>query len=126
MVCFCYRRRSVALPRLSADGKFIRRLATGCYQELYDVPNPTAEAQTPVEIGKTNILGQRRRIDRQRELIAGLERDGSPDLVADAVRILGEMQQALAQMEAHHAAAQEQPPEASVDEPNSAKVEPLR
>jgi hypothetical protein len=126
MVCFCYRRRSVALPRLSADGKFIRRLATGCYQELYDMPNPTAEAQTPVEIGKTNILDQRRRIDRQRELIAGLERDGSPDLVADAVRILGEMEQALAQMEAHHAAAQEQPPEASVDEPNSAKVEPLR
>ena len=126
MVCFCYRRRSAALPRLSADGKFIRRLATGCYQELYDMPNPTAEAQTPVEIGKTNILDQRRRIDRQRELIAGLERDGSPDLVADAVRILGEMEQALAQMEAHHAAAQEQPPEASVDEPNSAKVEPLR
>ena len=126
MVCFCYRRRSVALPRLSADGKFIRRLATGCYQELYDMPNPTAEAQTPVEIGKTNILDQRRRIDRQRELIARLERDGSPDLVADAVRILGEMEQALAQMEAHHAAAQEQPPEASVDEPNSAKVEPLR
>ena len=85
MVCFCYRRRSVALPRLSADGKFIRRLATGCYQELYDMPNPTAEAQTPVEIGKTNILDQRRRIDRQRELIAGLERNGSPDLVADAV-----------------------------------------
>jgi hypothetical protein len=111
---------------LSADGKFIRRLATGCYQELYDMPSPTAEAQTPVEIGKTNILDQRRRIDRQRELIAGLERDGSPDLVADAVRILGEMEQALAQMEAHHAAAQEQTPEASVDEPNSAKVEPLR
>ena len=102
MVCFCYRRRSVALPRLSADGKFIRRLATGCYQELYDMPNPTAEAQTPVEIGKTNILDQRRRIDRQRELIAGLERNGSPDLVADAVRILGEMEQALAQMETHH------------------------
>ena len=32
---------------------------------------------------------------------------------------------ARAQMEAHHAAAQEQPPEASVDEPNPAKVEPL-
>jgi hypothetical protein len=53
------------------------------------------------------------------------ERDGSLDLVADAVRILGEMEQALAQMDAHHAAAQEQPPEASVDEPNPAKVEPL-
>jgi hypothetical protein len=84
------------------------------------MPNPAAEAQTPVEIGKTNILDQRRRIDRQRELIARLERDGSPDVVADAIRILAKMEQALAQMEAHHAAAQEQPPEASVE------VEPLR
>jgi hypothetical protein len=41
--------------------------------------NPAAEAQTPVEIGKTNILDRRRRIDRQRELIARLERDGSLD-----------------------------------------------
>ena len=56
------------------------------------------------------------------ELIARRERDGSPDLVADAVRILGEMEQALAQMEAHHAAAQEQPPKVSVDEPNPANV----
>jgi hypothetical protein len=46
--------------------------------------------------------------------------------VAEAVRILGEMEQALAQMEAHHAAAQEQPLEDSVDEPNLAKAEPLR
>ena len=33
MVCFCYRRRFVAPPRLNADGEFIRRTATGCYQE---------------------------------------------------------------------------------------------
>ena len=32
----------------------------------------------------------------------------------------------IAQMEAHHAAAQEQPLEDSVDEPNLAKAEPLR
>ena len=49
-----------------------------------------------------------------------------PDLVADEVRILGQMEQTLAQMEAHHAAAQDRPPQASVDEPNPAKVEPLR
>lgn len=70
------------------------------------------------------FLDQRRRIERQRELIARLESDGWE--VADAVRILGEMEQALAQMEAHHAAAQEQPLEDSVDEPNLAKAEPLR
>ena len=90
------------------------------------MPNSVAEAHTPVEIGKTNILDQRRRIERQRGLIARLESDGLPDSVAEAVRILGEMEQALAQMEAHHAAAQEQPLEDSVDEPNLAKVEPLR
>jgi hypothetical protein len=90
------------------------------------MPNPATETQTPVEIGKTNILNQRRRFERQRELIARIESDGSPDLIADAVRILGEMEQGLAQMEAHHAAAQGQPPEASVDELNPAMVEPLR
>ena len=37
------------------------------------MPNSTAEAQTSVEIGKTNILDQRRRIERQRGLIARLE-----------------------------------------------------
>ena len=92
---------------------------------MHDMSNPAAEAQTPVEIGKTNILHQRRRVERQRVLIARLERDGPPDLVT-AVRILGEMEQALARMEAHHAAAQERPPEASVDEPNPATVKPLR
>jgi hypothetical protein len=90
------------------------------------MPNSAADAQTPVEIGMTNILDQRRRIECQRELIARLERDGSPDLITDAVRILGEMEQALAAMEAHHAAAQERPPEASVDQPKPAKAEPLR
>ena len=90
------------------------------------MPNSVAEAHTPVEIGKTNILDQRRRIERQRGLIARLESDGSPNSVAEAVRILGEMEQAPAQMEAHHAAAQEQPLEDSVDEPSLAKVEPLR
>ena len=90
------------------------------------MPNSAAEAQTPIEIGKTNILDQRRRIERQRGLIARLESDGSPDSVAEAVRILGEMEQALARMEVHNAAAQERPPEASVDKPNPAKVEALR
>ena len=34
---------------------------------LYDMPNPAAEDQTPAEIGKTNILDQRQRIERQRD-----------------------------------------------------------
>jgi hypothetical protein len=66
--------------------------------------HPAAETQRPVEIGSANILDQRRRIEGQRALITRLERDGSPDL-ADSIRVLGQMEQALTQMEAHHAAA---------------------
>ncbi len=53
-------------------------------------------AKKTVEIGKKQSLDQRLRIERQHELIARHERDGCPDLVADAVRILGEMDRALA------------------------------
>jgi hypothetical protein len=76
-------------------------------------PKPAAKTQTPVEIGRANILDQRRRVERQRDLIAKLERDGSHDLVAEPVRILGEMEQTLVQMGSYHDATKEQPPEAS-------------
>jgi hypothetical protein len=69
--------------------------------------NSVSAAETTVEISKKNILDQRLRIERQRVLIPRLERDGSFDLVDDAVRVLGEMERVLAQMEAHYAAAQE-------------------
>ena len=82
-----------------------------------------AAAKKTVEIGKKQILDQRLRIERQRHLIARHERDGHPDLVADAVRILGEMERVLAQMEAHYAAAQEHLVKATVDGPSLAKVE---
>jgi len=68
----------------------------------------SAEMQTPIEIGRANILNQRRRIEGQRDLIARFERDRTPDLVADPVRVLGQMEQALTQIEAHHSAAQDQ------------------
>jgi predicted ABC-class ATPase len=93
---------------------------------LYDTPNPAAESQTPAEIGKTNILDQRRRIERQRELMARLERDGSPDLVAEAVRdprrngTSARSDGGPSRRRAGAAAT------VSVDEPNSAKAEPLR
>jgi hypothetical protein len=85
--------------------------------------NSGAAAKTTVEIGKKKIIDQRLRIERQRALIARLERDGSPDLVADAVRVPGQIEQALALMEGHHAAAQGRPAEASADEPRPATVE---
>jgi hypothetical protein len=80
-------------------------------------------AKKTVEIGKKQILDQRLRIERQRHLIARNERDGYPDLVADAVRMLGEMERALARMEAHYAKAQEHLGRVSVGEPSLAKVE---
>jgi hypothetical protein len=55
------------------------------------------------------FFNQRRRIERQRERIASLERDGSPDLVIDQVRIFCEMEQMIGQMEVHHAAVPEEP-----------------
>jgi hypothetical protein len=66
---------------------------------------------------------QRLRIERQRHLIARHERDGYPDLVADAVRMLDEMERALARMEAHYAKAQEHLVQVAVDEPSLANVE---
>jgi hypothetical protein len=69
--------------------------------------NSVSAAETTVGISKKNILDQRLRIERQRALIPRLERDGSFDLVDDAVRVLGEMERVLAQMEAHCGAAQE-------------------
>ena len=80
-------------------------------------------AKRTVEVGKKQILDQRLRIERQLHLIARHERDGYPDLVADAVRILSEMELALARMEARYAKAQEHLTEVTVNDPSLAKVE---
>jgi hypothetical protein len=80
-------------------------------------------AKKTVEVGKKQILDQRLRIERQRGLIATHERDGYPHLVAEAVRLLGDMERALARMEAHYAKAQERLAEVTVDEPSLAQVE---
>jgi hypothetical protein len=80
-------------------------------------------AKKTVEVGKKQILDQCFQIERQLYLIARHERDGYPDLVTDAVRILGEMERALARMEAHYANAQEHLAQVTVDEPSLANVE---
>ena len=90
---------------------------------FYDMSDAAAAAKKTVEIGKRQILDQRLRIERQLHLIARHERDGYPDLVADAVRMLGEMERALARMEAHYAKAQEHLVQVAVDEPTLANVE---
>jgi hypothetical protein len=80
-------------------------------------------AKKTVEVGKKQILDQCLRIERQLRLIARHERDGYPDLVADAIRILAEMERALARMRAHHVKAQKHLADVTVDEPSLAKVE---
>jgi hypothetical protein len=68
--------------------------------------NSQAEAaKTALPVGKKQILDQQLRIDRQRELMAKLERDGSPDVLAQKRRQLVEMEQMLVQMEAAYAGA---------------------
>ncbi len=87
------------------------------------MPVTATAAKKTVEVGKKQILDQRLRIERQRDLIARHERDGYPDLVVDAVRLLSEMERALARMEAHYTKAQEHLAQVTVDEPSLAKVE---
>ena len=77
----------------------------------------------PFPAGPKQILDQCFRIERQLRLVARYERDGYPDLVADAVRALAEMERALARMRAHYAKAQEHLAEVTVDDPSLAKVE---
>jgi hypothetical protein len=84
------------------------RRTFGLSGRFYDMSNPVAATETTIEIGKQNILDQRLRIKRQRALVARLGCNGSSGLVAHAARNLSHMEQALAQMVAHHAAAREQ------------------
>ena len=69
------------------------------------MPGPAEAAKNTV--GKGHIIDQCLRIERQRELIVRLERDGHVELVLEAVRLLTEMEKALAQMDADYAAARE-------------------
>ena len=84
---------------------------------------PAEAAKNSIMIGRKHIIDQQLRIARQRELMAKLERDGHPDVVADARRALTEMEQMLVQMEVDYAAAQERLAQVTVDEPSLAKVE---
>ena len=95
----------------------------GLGRRFYGMSDTAVAAKKTVEVGKKQILDQCLRIERQLRLIARHERDGYPDLVADAIRILAEMERALARMRAHHAKAQEHLADVAVDEPSLAKVE---
>lgn len=73
-----------------------------------------------VEVGKKHVLDQRLRIERHKELIAKLERDG--DTVAKARQLLADMEQTLARLQAEYAAAQERLAQAMVTEPGQGRA----
>jgi uncharacterized protein YjgD (DUF1641 family) len=70
--------------------------------------SPAAEAaHSAINIAERYISEQQMRIDRQRELVAKLERDGGLDMLTEGRRALAEMERTLAQLRADYAAAQE-------------------
>jgi hypothetical protein len=85
--------------------------------------SPAEAAKNTVEISKRHVLDQQVRIARQQELIAKLERDGHADIVADGRRLLAEMEQSLATMQAHYAQAHARLSQYAVDELSLAEVE---
>jgi protein-disulfide isomerase-like protein with CxxC motif len=85
--------------------------------------HPAEAAKNSVEIGKRHVVEQQSRIARQRDLMERLGCDGHPHLMADAGRVLDQMEQMLTEMQEHLAAAQERLAQAATDEPSLAKVE---
>jgi hypothetical protein len=84
-------RASASLIRLSRPASSMRhRLAM------------TSSSKSPrdtIAIGRKHLLDQRLRIEKHKEFIGKLERDGQPNVIAEARRLLSEMEQTLARMQ---------------------------
>ncbi len=76
-----------------------------------------------METGKKDIAQQRLRVARWRELLAKLEHDERPDVLADARQLLITMERSLTQMEVEQAEAQERLASATTDEATLEDVE---
>jgi hypothetical protein len=66
-------------------------------------PAMTSSVHLPrdtIAIGRKHLLDQRLRIERHKELIGKLERERQPNVIAEARRLLCEMEQTLARMQA--------------------------
>jgi hypothetical protein len=66
---------------------------------------PAEAAKNTVQLSKKHIRDQWFRIERQRGVIASLERADNPDLVVKARQILTDMEKTLTQMEDDYSAA---------------------
>ena len=66
-------------------------------------PAMTSSVHLPkdtIAIGRKHLLDQRLRIERYKDFIGKLEPDGQPNVIAEAYRLLCEMGQTLARMQA--------------------------
>lgn len=77
---------------------------------------PAITAKQLVDLARTHIEEQQRRIVRQRELMAKYERDDDVARLSGARLVLERMQKQLAQMTKAHVAAEEHLSKLSVDE----------
>jgi hypothetical protein len=62
----------------------------------------TSSSKSPrdtIAIGRKHLLDQRLRIEKHKEFMGKLERDGQPNVIAEARRLLSEMEQTLARMQ---------------------------
>ena len=84
--------------------------------------DPAVTAKQLVDLARSNIEDQQRRIARQRELMANYERDDDVARLSEARRILEKMQKQLARTTAAHVAAEEHLSKLTVDEASVEKV----
>jgi hypothetical protein len=62
--------------------------------------NSSKSPRDKFAIGWKHLLDQRVRIERHRDFIGRLERDGQADVIAEARRLLREMEETFARMQA--------------------------
>jgi hypothetical protein len=84
--------------------------------------DPAVTAKQLVDLARKHIEDQQGRIVRQRELMAGYERDDDAARLSEGRRILEKMQKQLAQMTAAHVAAEEHLSKLTVDEASVEEV----
>jgi hypothetical protein len=62
--------------------------------------SPSKSPRDKFSIGRKHLLDQRLRIERHKDFIGRLERDGQRGVIVEARRLLREMEETLARMQA--------------------------
>jgi hypothetical protein len=64
------------------------------------MPKSSHSPKNTIAIGRKHLLDQRLRIERHKDFISKLERDGPDDVIVEARRLLREMELTLTKMQA--------------------------